>query len=81
VSVVYTPFVAWPEIGWEAPELNSDGELIDPDGVYSAWFSKMSQHLAESFKGKVMGGVRVSSLVLDDEGDEQMVFSCELEEA
>ena len=53
--MVYTPFVAWPEIGWEAPELNSDGELIDPDGVYSAWFSKMSQHLAESFKGKVMG--------------------------
>lgn len=78
--VAYTPFVAWPELGWEAPALNGEGELEDPDGVYSAWFSKMSQHLAESFEGKVMGGVRVSYLVLDDEDDERMVFSCELEE-
>lgn len=61
--------------------MNSDGELEDPDGIYSAWFSKMSQHLAESFKGKVIGGVRVSYLMLDDEDDERMVFSCELEEA
>lgn len=79
--VAYTPFVSWPVIGWEAPELKSDGELVDPDGVYSSWFSKMGQHLRESFEGKVIGGVRVSSLALEDEDDERMVFSCEVEEA
>lgn len=78
--VVYTPFVSWPELDWEAPEVNGEGELIDPDGVYSSWFRKMSKHLAESFEGKVIGGLRVSSLVLDDEDDEHMVFSCDLEE-
>lgn len=79
--VAYTPFVSWPELDWEAPALNGEGELMDPDGVYSAWFRKMSQHLRESFEGKVIGGLRVSSLVLDDEDDERMVFSCKLEEA
>lgn len=79
--VAYTPFVSWPEIGWESPELKSDGELVDPDSVYSSWFSKMGQHLRESFEGKVIGGVRVSSLALEDEDDERMVFSCEVEEA
>jgi hypothetical protein len=44
------------------------------------WFSKMSQNLKKSFEGKVIGGVRVSSLALDDEDDERMVFSCKLEE-
>ena len=78
--VAYTPFVAWPELGWESPKLNSGGELVDPDGVYSLWFSKMSQHLRESFEGEAIGGVRVSSLALKDEDDERMVFSCELEE-
>ena len=78
--VAYTPFVTWPELGWEAPALNGDGELVDPDGVYSLWFSKMSQHLRKSFEDKVIGGVRVSSLVLNDEDDERMVFLCELEE-
>ncbi len=78
--VVYTPFVSWPELDWEAPEVNGEGELIDPDGVYSSWFRKMSKHLAKSFEGKVIGGLRVSSLVLDDEDDEHMVFSCDLEE-
>lgn len=78
--VAYTPFVSWPAIGWEAPKLNSGGELVNPDGVYSSWFSKMSQHLRESFEGEVIGGLRVSSLVLQNEDDERMVFSCELEE-
>lgn len=78
--VVYTPFVSWPELDWEAPALNGEGDLIDQDGVYSSWFSKMSQHFKESFEGKVIGGLRVSSLVLQNEDDERMVFSCELEE-
>lgn len=78
--VVYTPFVSWPELDWEAPKLNSGGEFVDPDGVYLSWFSKMSQHLRESFEGEVIGGVRVSSLALKDEDDERMVFSCEVEE-
>lgn len=76
--VVYTPFVAWPELGWEAPELNGEGELVDSEGVYSSWFSKMSQYLKNEFEGRVVGGVRVSSLVLEDEDNERMVFSCEL---
>lgn len=78
--VAYTPFVSWPELDWEAPALNGEGELIDPDSVYSSWFSKISQHIAESFEGKVISGLRVSSLVLQNEDDERMVFSCELEE-
>jgi len=78
--VAYTPLVAWPELDWEASQLNGDSELVDPDGVYSLWFSKMSQNLKKSFEGKVIGGVRVSSLALDDEDDERMVFSCKLEE-
>lgn len=79
--VAYTPFVTWPELDWEAPALNGEGELVDPDGVYSSWFSKMSQHLKKSFERKVIGGVRVSSLVIQDENDKRMVFSCKLEEA
>lgn len=81
LQVKYTPFVSFPFIGWEEPAVNGEGELVDPDGVYSSWFSMMGRYLKSEFEGKVVGGLRVSSLMLEDEDDERMVFSCELEEA
>jgi hypothetical protein len=78
---VYSPFEDNPEFGWEAAKADEEGHLIDPDGVYGAWFKKMREHIIHVFNGaEVDCGVVVSSLSLWDENDERMVFKCSLRE-
>ena len=80
-SFRYSPFEDNPELNWEAPKVDEDGNLIDPDRVYDAWFRKMRKHIINVFKGaEVDCGVVVSSLNLWDENDERMVFKCSLRE-
>lgn len=77
----YSPFENHPELGWEAPNINKEGHLINPDKVYSSWFTKMRKHIVNVFNGaEVDCGVVVSSLTHWDENDERMVFKCCLRE-
>lgn len=80
-SFRYSPFEDNPELNWEAPKVDEERNLIDPDRVYDAWFRKMRKHIINVFNGaEVDCGVVVSSLNLWDENDERMVFKCSLRE-
>lgn len=77
----YSPFENNPELNWEAPTVDEAGNLLGPDRVYEAWFTKMRKHIINVFNGaEVDCGVVVSSLRLWDENDERMVFKCSLRE-
>lgn len=77
----YSPFENHPEFHWEAAKVDAEGHLINPDKVYSSWFTKMRKHIVNVFNGAEADcGVVVSSLRLWDENDERMVFKCILRE-
>lgn len=71
-----------PELDWEEPEVDAEGNLINSDKVYDAWFDKMRKHVINVFnntKVNIDGDEFVVHLLdLWKENDECMVFTCYL---